>query len=230
MDPHLTFAINIGAAFLMGVAIGVERQFGQHPAGVRTNTLVCVGAALFVSLSTLVVHDGDPTRIAGQVVSGIGFLGGGVILREGLSVRGMNTAATLWCSAAVGTLAGAGLLVEALIATSTILIVHILLKPVVHLIDERVKVTGKAETCYRFHVVCAEDQAALIRTICLRHVHSESGMLIQGISTKEQAETGKAAVSVDIFSSVRNDKYMNDLVERLNIESCVSSASWERIG
>ena len=92
-----------------------------------------------------------------------------------------------------------------------------------------VKVTGKAETCYRFHVVCAEAATALVRSICLRHVHSESGMLIQGISTKEQAETGKAAVSVDIFSSVRNDKYMNDLVERLNIEESVSSASWERV-
>src|ERR1700732_5314453 len=116
MDTHLLFAINIGAAFLLGMAIGVERQFGQHPAGVRTNTLVCVRAAIFVSISTIVVHDGDPTRIAGQVVTGIGFLGGGVILREGLSVRGLNTAATLWCSAGVGTLAGAGLLVEAVIA------------------------------------------------------------------------------------------------------------------
>jgi len=212
------------------MAIGVERQFGQHPAGVRTNTLVCVGAAIFVSISTIMVQAGDPTRIAGQVVTGIGFLGGGVILREGLSVRGLNTAATLWCSAAVGTLAGAGLLVEAVIATSTILIIHTLLRPVVRWIDERAKISGTVETCYRFHVVCMETQAALIRSICLRHVHSKTGMFIQGISTKEQAGTGNAAVSVEIFSSVRNDKTMNDLVARLNIEDSVSSASWERVG
>src|SRR5207302_11111904 len=113
---HLNFAFNLGAAFLMGMAIGVERQFGQHLAGVRTNALVSIGAAMFVSLSRILVQGGDPTRVAGQVVSGIGFLGGGVILREGLTIRGLNTAATLWCSAAVGSLAGAGLLFEALIS------------------------------------------------------------------------------------------------------------------
>src|SRR5262245_50173167 len=96
----------------MGVAIGLERQFRQHTAGLRTNALVCVGAALFVSLSRFISPDTSPTRVAAQVVSGIGFLGGGVILREGFNVRGMNTAATLWCSAAVGTLAGAGLLIQ----------------------------------------------------------------------------------------------------------------------
>src|SRR6516225_3405891 len=107
------FVLDIGAAILMGVTIGLERQFGQHTAGLRTNALVCVGAALFVSLSGLTADTNSPTRIASYVVSGIGFLGGGVILREGMSVKGMNTAATLWCSAAVGSLAGAGFLIEA---------------------------------------------------------------------------------------------------------------------
>src|SRR5277367_6021962 len=102
------FARNVGVALLMGFAIGLERQFRQHPAGLRTNSLVCIGAALFVSLSRLITPESSPTRVAAQVVSGIGFLGGGVILREGWNVKGMNTAATLWCSAAVGTLAGSG--------------------------------------------------------------------------------------------------------------------------
>lgn len=226
---HLTFAMNIGAAFAMGIAIGVERQFGQHPAGLRTNTLVCVGAAIFVSLSRIMVHDGDPTRIAGQVVSGIGFLGGGVILREGISVRGLNTAATLWCSAAVGSLAGAGLLVEGLVGTAAVLAVHTALKPMVRWIDDRTKRTGKVETCYRVHVICQADQAALIRTICLRHVNSEPGMLIQGISTKDHPGTTQTAIAVDVHSATRTDKYMNDLVQRLNIEKSVSAASWERV-
>src|SRR5271154_5826230 len=107
MDYNLVrFTLNVGAAMLMGVALGLERQYRSHPAGLRTNSLVCVGAAMFVSLSGLMgVND---TRIASYIVSGIGFLGGGVIIREGFNVRGMNTAATLWCSAAVGSLAGAG--------------------------------------------------------------------------------------------------------------------------
>jgi putative Mg2+ transporter-C (MgtC) family protein len=87
--PLLSFTLNIGAALLMGMVIGLERQFRQHPAGLRTNTLVCVGAALFVSVGLLIDHESSPTRVAAQVVSGIGFLGGGVILREGFNVRGM---------------------------------------------------------------------------------------------------------------------------------------------
>jgi putative Mg2+ transporter-C (MgtC) family protein len=228
MDP-LAFAINIGAAFLMGGAIGVERQFGQHPAGLRTNILVCVGAAIFVSLSLMMDHVADPTRIAGQVASGIGFLGGGVILREGFTVRGMNTAATLWCTAAIGTLAGGGLVLHALIATTTVLVALIILRPLSSWIDNRAKIIGKVETSYRFRVVSSEAQAPLIRSICMRHVNSQAGMLLQGISTSAIQEIGKVAVVVEIFSSVRNDRYMNDLMQRLNVEDSVSAASWERI-
>jgi len=145
-----------------------------------------------------------------------------------MTVRGLNTAATLWGSAAVGTLAGTGLLAAALIATATILIINVALRPLVRLIDERVKLTGNVETSYRFHVVCADEQAAVVRSICLRHVHSQSGMLIRGISTEEQAGSTKASVRVDIFSTVRNDKYLNDLVARLSAEPSVTSASWKR--
>ena len=107
---ELTFGLNVGAALLMGILIGAERQWRQHPAGLRTNALVALGAGLFVSLSLLMKDEGSPTRIASYVVSGLGFLGGGVILREGLNVRGLNTAATIWCNGAIGSLCGAGFL------------------------------------------------------------------------------------------------------------------------
>src|SRR6266403_2205956 len=107
MDP-LLYAANIAVAFLLGLAIGLERELRHHEAGLRTNALVALGAALFVSLARLYDHEGSPTRVAGQVVSGIGFLAGGVIIRDGFSVKGLTTAATLWCTAAVGTLAGSG--------------------------------------------------------------------------------------------------------------------------
>src|SRR5277367_4216842 len=101
-------ALNLGFATLLGACIGFERQWRQRMAGLRTNSLVAIGAAGFVVFSMMASGDNSPTRVAAQVVSGVGFLGAGVILREGINITGLNTAATLWCSAMVGTFAGAG--------------------------------------------------------------------------------------------------------------------------
>jgi putative Mg2+ transporter-C (MgtC) family protein len=223
------FIINIGLALLMGMAIGLERQFRHHPAGLRTNALVCVGAALFVSLSRLMGDEGSPTRIASYIVSGIGFLGGGVILREGMNVRGMNTAATLWCSAAIGTLAGAGFTVHGLIGTATVVGLHIGLRPIARRIDARVKTAVDVETLYQIRVVCREEQEGVVRTILLRHVNSLPRMTIQRISTQDAERDGLATVVAEIFAVERDDRAMQDLMSRLHIDPSVSAVSWERV-
>src|SRR6202035_5017126 len=109
------FATRASVALVLGAAVGLERQWRQRTAGLRTNALVALGAALFELFAVLLsgARGVAPTRIAAYVVSGIGFLGAGVILRDGIHVRGINTAATIWCSAAVGVLAGAGYVLEA---------------------------------------------------------------------------------------------------------------------
>lgn len=227
MDLH--FLLNAAVALVLGIAIGFERQFRQRTAGLRTNALVCVGASLFVSLGVLL--EGDPTstaRIASQVVCGIGFLGGGVILREGFNVRGMNTAATLWCSAAVGTLAGSGLLWEAVVGTVIVLAIHLGLRPVVRKIDERIKMVSDAEAVYQMHVVCESSQAAVVRNVFMRHVNAEANMMIQGISTRDSDMADTKEVVAEIYCSIGNDKYMNDLVARLNIEPSVTSVNWKK--
>jgi len=224
----VTFAVNMGAALLMGMAIGLERQFRQHTAGLRTNALICLGAALFVSVARMIDHESSPTRIAAQVVSGIGFLGGGVILREGLNVRGLATAATMWCSAAVGTLAGLGFLVQGAIGTGAVLFIHLALRPLVRKIEAQAKGIGEVETLYRMRVLCPSEQAAMIRAVFMRHVNAQPAMMVQGISTQETDQADRTAVVVEIFSTERNDKYMNDLVSRLSIEPSVSSVSWEK--
>src|SRR5579859_2116770 len=96
----------LSLAVLLGSGIGIERQWHQKMAGLRTNALVALGSCGFVVFSSM-LNPADPTRIASQIVTGIGFLGAGVILREGVNVHGLNTAATLWCSAMVGTFVGA---------------------------------------------------------------------------------------------------------------------------
>src|SRR6202140_2109670 len=117
----------LGTAVTLGAVIGFERQWRQRLAGLRTNTLVALGAASFVVFDSLFSGEVASTRVAAQVVSGIGFLGAGIIFREGLNVRGLNTAATLWCSAAVGVLSGGGALPYAAIAASMVIAVNLLL-------------------------------------------------------------------------------------------------------
>jgi putative Mg2+ transporter-C (MgtC) family protein len=224
-----TFTLDIAVALVLGLAIGLERQIHQHPAGLRTNALVCVGAAMFVSISRLLEPEGSMTRVAAQVVSGIGFLGGGVILREGLTVRGMTTAATLWCSAAVGTLAGVGYPLMAAIGTVFILATNAALRPVSQWIDSRSKGFADVETGYRLTVVCPSHDEAVIRTILMRHVNSHASMLIQGIGVQSADESGMTKVVVDIHSSVRDDRNLQEVVSRINIEPSIRSASWERL-
>ncbi|MES5893545.1 MULTISPECIES: MgtC/SapB family protein [Bacillus cereus group] len=134
---ELDILLRLLVAILVGAMIGLERQWHNCIAGLRTNILVSVGAALFVLLSVLTPTDNTPTRIASQIVSGIGFLGAGVIMKDGLTVRGLDTAATLWCSAAVGTLAGSGYLLIAITGTILIVSINSLLRPVSKWISEK---------------------------------------------------------------------------------------------
>ncbi|ADQ14906.1 MgtC/SapB family protein [Halanaerobium hydrogeniformans] len=119
------FVIRLLVALMAGVIIGVEREWRKRMAGIRTNTLVALGAALYVLFSMMFPEESSPTRVGASIVSGIGFLGGGVIIKKGFSISGLNTAATLWCSAATGVLAGAGYLKEAIIGALVVLISHL---------------------------------------------------------------------------------------------------------
>jgi len=224
---HLSFLFNIAVALTLGTAIGLERQWRQHQAGLRTNALVALGAALFVSLSRLMDDQSSPTRIASYIVSGLGFLGGGVILRDGLTVKGMNTAATLWCTGAVGTLAGAGFPLEAATGTAAVLAVHLGLRRVVGWIDARTKITADVETYYRLRVMCADGSDAHVRAILARHIGSKPRMTIQGIATDESEKEGKVIVA-DVYAMERNDRAMEEVVTRLSIEPDVTGVSWQR--
>lgn len=121
----LSFILRLLVAIAAGGAVGLERQINNKSAGLRTNTLVAVGSCIYVLVNLrLTGIAGDPTRIIGQIVTGIGFLGAGVIMHRGANVQGLTTAATIWCSAALGVLAGLNLFLEALVSTVLIITVN----------------------------------------------------------------------------------------------------------
>jgi len=127
-------AIGLVAAVVLGTLIGLERQLRSHPAGLHTNALVALGAAAYVIAGTAMGDPTAPARIVGQVVVGVGFVCAGLIWHEGGSVRGINTAATVWCSCAVGIFAGFGLLWWAL----TVAVLVVLANVVLHALERRI--------------------------------------------------------------------------------------------
>ena len=131
--PISTFILRLACALVAGIAIGTQRELRQHQAGLTTNSLVAVGACIFILTSESLIMaaqasgglvNNDNLRVLSQVVTGIGFLGAGVIMKNGITIHGLTSAATIWCSAAVGCLCGYGLWLEALIAVATILFIN----------------------------------------------------------------------------------------------------------
>jgi putative Mg2+ transporter-C (MgtC) family protein len=128
--PPVDLILRLLLAAGLGAAIGIERELRRKPAGLRTNILIALGSALFTTMSIELAHGGGtPDRVASQIVTGVGFLGAGAIMRHGPSVHGMTTAATIWVNAAVGVAVGAGEYAMASVATAITLVVLAALAP-----------------------------------------------------------------------------------------------------
>jgi len=141
-EVMVPFLVRCGAAALCGGMIGLEREIRRKPAGFRTNILICVGAAMYMTVGLLIFEDdrrmGDPTRIAAQVVTGIGFLGAGAIMQSQGRVSGLTSAATIWVVAAIGIIAGAGYPILAFVAACmVVLTLAVLLKVENRFLDPR---------------------------------------------------------------------------------------------
>jgi len=218
--------INLAVALGLSAVIGFERQWRNRLAGLRTNTLVALGAATFVIFAALIPGEASPTRVAAQVVSGIGFLGAGLIFREGLSVRGLNTAATLWCSAAIGVLAGAGYLLYATVATGFVVFVNLLLRPIVSFINRQPLTATEIETGYLVSVTCRGDDEAHIRALLLQGLAS-CGLALRRLDSTNLEGTAHVAVSALVSASQRIDAEVERIVGRLSLEQTVSAARWQ---
>ncbi len=220
------FTLRIIAALGFGVAIGIERQLGQHPAGVRTNALVCLGSALFVNLTSL-LDDPDLTRVAAQIVSGVGFICGGAILREGLTVRGLNTAATMWCSAAIGTLVGADKILLAGIGTIAIILAHLVFKPLAHFLDNYTLGKTETELLYEVKIVSLRTQEEKVRALLIEQIKS-SKLRLQGLALQDCQPADHVEMTVHLFALQHDEQAMNDLVSTLASQETVDRVSWKK--
>lgn len=165
MIPLNQFLLRLSVAALLGIAIGVERELRKRPAGIRTSMLVSLGAALFTILSGVVAqHFGDSssTRIASNIVQGIGFLGAGAILRDSGSIVGMTTAATIWVEAAIGMAAGAGLYTVAGFSTGLVLLSLVVLAWCETWFGLKARVMGFHITAKASEAIAAEVQQLLV--------------------------------------------------------------------
>ena len=221
-------AINLASAVLLGSVIGFERQWRNRLAGLRTNTLVALGAASFVVFEALVPDASSPTRVAAQVVSGIGFLGAGVIFREGLNVRGLNTAATLWCSAAIGVLAGAGYAGYAAIATAFVVFVNLLLRPIVTFINRQPLISTELEIGYVVSITCRGPDEAQIRALLLQSL-ATSGLALRRLDSSDLDGSTRVVVTAFVRAHQRVDAEVEKVVGRLSLEPTVSAARWQAV-
>ena len=223
-------AAHLGAAAALGAAIGFERQWRQRLAGLRTNTLVALGAAGFVVFSQLAEQDASPTRVAAQVVSGVGFLGAGVIFKEGLNVRGLNTAATLWCSAAVGVLAGIGAAAHAALLALLVVAVNLFLRSVVRLIHKRspLPAGGRGEpVCYAVTVVCRGTEEARVRTVLL-HGLGGAGLHLQGLDSANVEDSDRVEVTAALAADTQANDAVEGIVGRISLDPAVTAARWRQ--
>lgn len=220
MSNYTEFLFQIVVCFLLSSCIGIERQYRRRSVGLRTIILVSLGAFLFVRYS-FSFPDSDMNRIAAQVVAGIGFLGAGVIIKDGKTVKGLTTAATLWCAAAIGVLCSANLLFEAAIGTLFILFTNIILRSVNSKINN---LSGNINyNLYSFSIICEEKNENQILKI-IKEITKENKASINHIETSD-TENGNIKLDICILINSNNDALTSEIMQRLSGRKDVISIS-----
>ena len=216
--------ISLSTAFILGSAIGLERQYRQRTAGLRTNVLVAVGAAVFVDMANrLTGHDGA-VHVAAYVVSGIGFLGPGVIMKCDGNIRGLNTVATLWGAAAVGACAGADLIAEAVLAALFVLAGNTLLRPVVNAINRKPIDDENSEVTYSVCVICnrqhQKDARDQLESLLEAANYPVSDFEVHPFFQNE------VQIFATLLSTSIDSEELNRVIDQLTTLSSVSQAYW----
>jgi len=213
--------IGLTVAFALGGCIGIERQYRQRTAGLRTHILVTLGAAIFVNLAKSIDGYDGAVRVIAYVVSGIGFLGAGVIMRQDGGIQGLNTSATIWCSGAVGAAAGANMYTISILATVFILSINILLRPIVNIIDRK-PIDNQTEITHNINIITnIKDTKKVIQH--MRDVLAIVNIQMQDFSINSFGHDEVIIKAVLVVTSITQEE-MNDILNKLNNVSEVEYA------
>lgn len=220
----ITFVIRALMAMLLGAGIGLERQIKQRSAGLTTNALVSIGACLFVLLSEAIyfgnIDNMDRLRVVSQIVTGIGFLGAGVIMKDGFTIHGINTAATIWCSAAVGSLCGFGMYIEAVIAAVAIVSTHLLLKPLSDFLDRRPhKYVEIKNVGIKLVVEVNASEETDTRTQVIDILQRIDNLVVNRIETTQPSKNDVAVITIDILTDYISEASKRILTELSGLEN-----------
>ena len=217
--------VSLTAAFVLGTLIGAERQYRLRTAGLRTNVLVAVSAAAFVDLAMQLAGADGAVRVIAYVVSGIGFLGAGVIMKEGMNVRGLNTAATLWGSAAVGCCAGADMLAQAVTLTAFVLAGNTLLRPLVNAINRSPLDERASEATYEIRLTVDAAGIDAVRDLLVEKLEAAS-YPVSDVNVIERAEDVVEIVATLVSTAV-NAKELDAVTADLARRPGVRHATWD---
>jgi putative Mg2+ transporter-C (MgtC) family protein len=224
-NSTLHFAARLMSATGQGGLVGLEWQWRQRMAGTRTNALVAAGAAAFIMCALLLDNDVSARgRVVSYIVSGVGFLGAGVIFKDGGNVRGLNTAATIWCSAAIGALSGLGALRLAFFLVVTVVLTNTVLRPLAYRLHPVLPEVAPLETLYEIKLTCRSASAAHLRALLLTAI-THSSVSLQAIHSEEDELSEKTRLRAEVTTVGRNNEAIEQIVMRLSIEDAVLTLS-----
>ncbi|MCL2397232.1 MAG: MgtC/SapB family protein [Defluviitaleaceae bacterium] len=222
----LDFTIRVGCAVAFGFLIGLERQLTGHASGIRINVLICMGACLFTLFSQLMgVY--DTTRIAAQVVTGIGFLCSGIIFKEGLNVKGLNTAATMWCTAAIGVITSSGMIFFATTAVAILIGSNLAFRFLAGKIQPLANF-GDEENTYMLSVTCREDDEFNIRSAIIDSL-SKARLQLTNLESADEIGNKVEIEATVIINGRRRDQHIEKIISQVALEKGVTKAGWELV-
>lgn len=213
------FIVYLLICFFLSFFIGIERQYRHRSVGLRTTILVAMGSYLFVSFSVLLNgYNIDVTRIAAQIVTGIGFLGAGVILKDGVKIRGLTTAATLWCTASIGVLCASGFILEAISGTVIILFSNVFLRYVNKIVNQKSKYEQTSEE-FKVTITSSKDRIKEL----IKDITSNTKFNINKLDVKKNT----IILNITFFKS--EEKQITEFIDIINKKYEIEEYSYEKL-